>query len=235
MICCPEKKTLLTAAGDGRLGVYQMKMGFRKAVFKELSDEQDDDLLSLQIMYGGKKVIAGTQEGVLDIWNWGEWGDISDRFPGHPYSVEALLKWDETTMITGSSDGLIRVVNLFPNKLLGVIGDHKELPIERLAWSHDRQYVASVSHDSFVRFWDTSILHDEDDDEEEQEQEQEAVKNSEAKQEENSSDDEDDSSDEEQTKKKKKKKKKPVAKQEKPKYRNRPTKRAKTEAFYSDL
>ncbi len=33
---------------------------------------------------------------------------MSDRFPGHPDSVEAILKIDEDTVLTGSSDGLIR-------------------------------------------------------------------------------------------------------------------------------
>ena len=34
-----------------------------------------------------------------------------------------MLKVDESTVLTGSSDGLIRVVSLMPNRLLGVVGD----------------------------------------------------------------------------------------------------------------
>lgn len=46
------------------------------------------------------------------------------RTTGHPESVEAIVKLDEDTIATGSSDGMIRVVAIQPNKLLGVLGEH---------------------------------------------------------------------------------------------------------------
>ena len=30
----------------------------------------------------GKKLVCGSQSGVLAIWSWGYWNDCSDRFPG---------------------------------------------------------------------------------------------------------------------------------------------------------
>ncbi|OQR96269.1 transmembrane protein [Thraustotheca clavata] len=115
---------------------------------------------------GGKKVVCGSQDGVLVIFSWGTWGDMSDRFPGHPDSVETMLKVDEDTILTGSSDGIIRVVQIHPNKLLGLIGDHEDFPVEVLEFSHDRRIVGSVSHSNKVQFWDVGYLYDEDDDEE---------------------------------------------------------------------
>lgn len=35
---------------------------------------------------------------------------------GHPSSVDALVKYDTDTVITGSSDGIIRIVNILPNR-----------------------------------------------------------------------------------------------------------------------
>ena len=96
------------------------------------SDDQEDELLSLVVLKGGKKVICGTQNGVLNFWSWGTWGDISDRFPGHPQSIDALLKIDEETMLTGSSDGVVRIVQIQPDRLLGVLGDHGGFPVEKL-------------------------------------------------------------------------------------------------------
>jgi hypothetical protein len=43
---------------------------------------------------------------------------------GHPESVTALLRYDEDSILTGSSDGLIRVLSIQPNKMLGVLGEH---------------------------------------------------------------------------------------------------------------
>ena len=48
------------------------------------------------------------------MFKWGEWADASDRVPGHPNSVETIVKLDEDTVITGSSDGLIRWVLVCP-------------------------------------------------------------------------------------------------------------------------
>ena len=86
---------------------------------------------------------------------------------GHPSSVDALVKYDADTIITGSSDGIIRIINILPNRMLGVLGGTQDLPIERLALSHDQATLASVSHESCLRLWDLSQLAHESEDEEE--------------------------------------------------------------------
>lgn len=116
-------------------------------------------------MKSGKKVICGTQGGALAIWSWGTWGDISDRFPGHPQSIDAMLKVDESTILTGSGDGLIRALQIHPNQLLGIIGDHGGFPVEKLLFSAFRKVVGSVSHDTKIRLWDASILCDDNENE----------------------------------------------------------------------
>lgn len=103
--------------------------------------------------------MCGSQEGVLEIFSWGNFGDIDDRFPGHPNSIDSMLKIDENVLITGSSDGLIRVVSIQPNHCFGSLGEHEEdMPIERLALSRDKKWVASCSHDQTVRFWNATEL-----------------------------------------------------------------------------
>ena len=118
-------------------------------------------------MKGGKKVVCGTQNGVLSVWSWGTWGDISDRFPGHPQSIDALLKIDEDTILTGSSDGAVRIVQIHPDRLLGVLGGHDGFPVEKLKFSSEKKLVGSVSHDTSIRLWDASILTEDDIDEDE--------------------------------------------------------------------
>ena len=66
-----------------------------------------------------RKVVCGSQEGVLSIFDYNDIQDISDRFPGHPSSVDAVLAVDEDIVLTGSSDGLIRIISVLPNKMLG--------------------------------------------------------------------------------------------------------------------
>jgi len=71
---------------------------------------------------------------------------------------------DEDTICTGSSDGIIRIVSIAPNNMLGVIGEHGEMPIECLRQSYDRHYMATTSHDSTVKFWNVEYLYETDED-----------------------------------------------------------------------
>jgi hypothetical protein len=44
--------------------------------------DADDELLSVAALKNGKKLVCGSQSGVLSVWSWGYWNDCSDRFPG---------------------------------------------------------------------------------------------------------------------------------------------------------
>jgi WD40 repeat protein len=183
--------TLLASSADGTITVYDIRKGTSvptatsKSSHEHLnnklnniepkkdwgpfacirkSDDQEDELLSICKIKGGRKVICGTQLGVLAVFSWGTWGDISDRFPGHPQSIDALLKVDEDTLLTGSSDGIVRIVQIHPDKLLGILGNHGGFPVEKLKFSAGRKVVGSLSHDNLVRLFDASMLNDDDDD-----------------------------------------------------------------------
>mmetsp|Transcript_3626 Transcript_3626/g.5089 ORF Transcript_3626/g.5089 Transcript_3626/m.5089 type:complete len:393 (+) Transcript_3626:13-1191(+) len=155
-----DTNNLLITGGDGRLSVVDTRNG--KLVGQ--SEEGEDELLSLAVVKHGKKVVCGSQDGDLLIFTWGQWSAYSDKFPGHPQSIDTLLKVDEQTICSGSSDGLLRVINILPNKLLGVIGDHDGFPVESIKFSRDRNLIGSVSHDSKIRFFSTAVLFDDDGD-----------------------------------------------------------------------
>lgn len=158
MLWVPQKNTLLATSGDGALSVFDMTVNKMDTV----SDYMEEELLSMVLIKNGNKVVCGTQEGVLGVFTWGTWADVSDRIPGHPNSVETMVKVDEDTILTGSSDGLIRIMQVSPHKLIGVIGDHDEFPIERIVISHDKNLLASCSHDNTVQFWDISFLREDE-------------------------------------------------------------------------
>lgn len=66
-------------------------------------------------------------------------------------------------------------MQVHPNKLLGLLGDHEDFPVEVLKFSHDKKLIGSVSHTNKVHFWDVAYLYDEDDDEEGDEDEEKAA------------------------------------------------------------
>ncbi|EDV20485.1 uncharacterized protein TRIADDRAFT_14661, partial [Trichoplax adhaerens] len=144
-----NSKTLLAASGDGVLSVFHV--GQRKLI--EKSDNQESELLCVSVIKGGHKVVCGTGDGIINIYSWDQWGDMSDRFPGHPMSVDTCTKISENVICTGSMDGMIRAVSIHPNRLLGVLGDHGDFPIEKLRVSNFN-LLASCAHDAKIKFWD---------------------------------------------------------------------------------
>ena len=63
---------------------------------------------TLFLFQRGEKVVCGCGEGELNMFTWGQWGNISDRFPGHPMSVDCMVPITEDVICTGSCDGKIR-------------------------------------------------------------------------------------------------------------------------------
>lgn len=129
-------------------------------------------------------MVVGTQLGVLSIFDRKRgWGDSVDRFPGHPQAIDSLcsltsssssplLKHSADVIATGSSDGLLRLVQIHPNKLLGVVADHGEFPVERIKMDRHGKWMGSVSHDSVLKMTDLEgALEESDEDEEEGEEE----------------------------------------------------------------
>lgn len=167
-----NEQALLSVSGDGTLALTDLRT---KKVREASEGDADDELLSVTVIKGGRKIVCGTTSGVLDIWSWGFWADCSDRFPGHPDSVTAVIKCDEDTVLTASSDGIIRVVSVQPNKLVGVVGEHGEMDIERMAATSGLTLLASASHDNTVKVWDLAALLNDDDEEEEEGEEEKAA------------------------------------------------------------
>ena len=60
------------------------------------------------VLQGEKKVVCGSGDGILYLFNWDEWGNMSDRFPGHPDSISCMTALSDDIILTGSSDGIVR-------------------------------------------------------------------------------------------------------------------------------
>ena len=188
-----DKRTLVSTSGDGTLCAYNL----RKGKLECRSDQLEDELLSCVTLKGGKIILCGSQEGVLHTYKWGEWADCSDRFPGHPNSIDAIVALTDDLVLTGSSDGLIRLVrfsidfllirycfwtvfrlclclilvyfdaqvNIQPHKLVGVLGDHGDFPIETIVMRESSEKLncdlcASSSHEGVVKFWNLGEMID---------------------------------------------------------------------------
>lgn len=93
------------------------------------------------------------------------------KYPSHPSSIDALCPLpssypsSHSTILTGSSDGLLRAVQLLPTKLIGVIADHGSFPIERIAIDRggEGRWVGSAGHEEVLKLTDLKeVFEDED-------------------------------------------------------------------------
>ncbi|KAM4676701.1 WD repeat-containing protein 55 [Discoglossus pictus] len=154
MVIDQNKKMLLTASGDGTMGVFNIK----RRRFELLSEYQNGDLTSVCIMKRGKKVACGSSEGTIYLFNWNGFGATSDRFAVKAESIDCMIPITDNVVCTGSMDGIIRAINILPNRVVGSVGQHPGEPVEQLAKSRDGHFLASCAHDQKVKFWDISSL-----------------------------------------------------------------------------
>ncbi|KAL0234987.1 hypothetical protein GEMRC1_001569 [Eukaryota sp. GEM-RC1] len=159
----PQSYTLLAGSGDGSLYSYDFRSA--STTFSTVSEDLGDEILSLSLLKNGSKLLAGTLGGDILIYDWNYFGDFSDKLVGHPDAVESIVKIDEDTVLTSSDDGIIRIVSVLPNQLLGVLGEHGQFPVERMSKSYDGQVLASTSHDNCVKLWDLSVFYEDGDEE----------------------------------------------------------------------
>lgn len=127
------RSRLVCVAGDGILSTIDPVAG-RKGI--ELSEDQEDELLAVRsikkyvaermdacdsdsskltchLHHSGDKFVVGTALGPLSIWAPSKGMlDHVDRLAGHPASIDSIDVLDQDTILTGSSDGLVRIVQV---------------------------------------------------------------------------------------------------------------------------
>ena len=117
--------TLLAAVDSGCLVTYNIK----RRRLETTSEPLGYSARSVCTMKDGKKVLLGSDEGVVLMYNWNEFGSPCDRFPvrisrtrvdhrsgtkffdeaGYP-AVEKMIKVTEDIVVIGTDDGAIRFV-----------------------------------------------------------------------------------------------------------------------------
>lgn len=120
---------VLSTSGDGTLCAYDIRSGRIKLQYA--TDGMNDDLLSLAVLKDDGLAVAGTLSGALNIYNLrflDEHADADavahiDRMHGHPECVNAVLgcEGEGGVVVTASSDGFVRVVDIVNKQLVGVL------------------------------------------------------------------------------------------------------------------
>ena len=108
IVTTSDQSTVLATSADGCLSVYDVRNP-TAPVWTRTSDNQEDELLSLAIIKSGQKVVYGSGTGVLGVFSFGTWGDVSDRYPGHGASIDSMLAVNESTLLLGTGHGQLKL------------------------------------------------------------------------------------------------------------------------------
>ncbi|TPX49684.1 hypothetical protein SeLEV6574_g01313 [Synchytrium endobioticum] len=175
-----SKHLLFSAGGDGILTLYDPRKALHAihqgkpsvAQPYAMSDSIDDEFLCILPHRHNTKLLLGTESGCISVFEWDHWAAPNDSIPGHPASVNHMLHIDDATILTAAADGLVRVVQTFPHKVLGIVpvgdedDDHADNlldPIEGMRLSHDQKWLV-IAQDDRVKVVDVEYLFDDQDD-----------------------------------------------------------------------
>lgn len=148
-------RLMIAASGEGTIMSYNLR-GKKSDVQSEF---YEGEMNCLAVVHHDSKLVCGCGDSRLYMYNWDQFGYHSADFPGHPDSVNDMVAVTDNVVITGCEDGTIRAVHLYPHRFLGAVGHHEgNFPIERLDVSATGEFVASVSHDQKVKFWNIAYL-----------------------------------------------------------------------------
>ncbi|XP_033216117.1 WD repeat-containing protein 55 homolog [Belonocnema kinseyi] len=156
MVTNSDGKYLVCASGDGSLTTINIP-GKKMHV---QSEEYDEEMTCLGLFKSETKILSATNKGKMYLFNWGEFGLHSDELPSlTKKSINCMIPITENVVVTGGEDGILRATNLFPNRHLGVVGQHN-FPVERLDISNDGTLIASSSYENDVKFWNVQYFED---------------------------------------------------------------------------
>ncbi|TFY57370.1 hypothetical protein EVJ58_g7054 [Rhodofomes roseus] len=213
---------LIMSSGDGTLSVIDVRSKKTEPIAQ--SEDQEDELLSIVPIKGyavhplpPMHPLTLTQRPEVCRWHptrhtlhlqppqrLGRRASTASQ--GIPHSIDTLAPLPAAAYAPVADDlssrapptGLLRAVQLFPTKLLGVVADHGEFPIERIAVDRggEGRWVGSAGHEEVLKLTDLQEVFA-DDEEEDVSEGEEKEKVSQKDSEEGDSDAEVESSEEE--------------------------------------
>ncbi|KAH8585139.1 uncharacterized protein ELE39_003391 [Cryptosporidium sp. chipmunk genotype I] len=146
-----DKNSLIVISGDtlGVYDIKSITSKKNKDHLLSLSDPQEENILcskairvssdnyiecisnrnsTNKLFQNNSKIVCGTDEGNLLFFSWGNFGDCTDRMLipfvdgfENDNSVEHIQIYQDQFAIISTSDGILKVVEFFPNEILGTL------------------------------------------------------------------------------------------------------------------
>lgn len=155
-------RMVVATSGEGTLTAFNIRA---RKIDQTQSELFDSAFNCVRILDTRGKVIVGAG-GVINIFNWKEWGNISDRFPiKKTTNIESIALLDPTHILFGDGDGRTRVASILPNEVLSTVFVHRS-PVECVRVDLENQIAVSCAGNEIKRASFSPIESDDDDDDE---------------------------------------------------------------------
>uniref|UniRef100_A0A6P6XTI3 Autophagy-related protein 13-like n=2 Tax=Dermatophagoides pteronyssinus TaxID=6956 RepID=A0A6P6XTI3_DERPT len=115
-----NRQFVFATSGEGTLSAFNIRSRRLEPPQSELFDA---GFQSVRYLEEKNKVIVGCEDGVINIFNNREWGNISDRYPirhnnAGTSSIDCMevIDDEQNFLIFGTSDGSMEIISLFPHQ-----------------------------------------------------------------------------------------------------------------------
>ena len=114
-----------------------------------------DGVSSVAFSPNGRRVVSGSRDCTIRIWDTGTGELIAGPFEGHTYAVWAVaFSPDGTRVVSGSEDHTIRMWDTKAGELVAGPFEGHTYAVLSVAFSPDGRRVVSGSRDRTIRIWD---------------------------------------------------------------------------------
>ncbi|MBW4515909.1 MAG: WD40 repeat domain-containing protein [Timaviella obliquedivisa GSE-PSE-MK23-08B] len=115
-----------------------------------------DKVISIAFSSDGKKIVSGSKDNTVRLWNTNTQQPIGQPLRGHQKTVLAVaFSPDGTRIVSGSVDKTIRLWDTATGKQIRQLEGHK-YSVVSVAFSPDGTRIVSGSDDKTIRLWNTA-------------------------------------------------------------------------------
>jgi len=143
----PSGKELASAAGNGEVRLWDVATGIEIRSF----EAHKDSINGLVISASGERLYAVGWDSTLSEWDL-RTGELIRRKPCQKVAECCVLTPDESILLVGCVDGVIRAWNLSRDTVSDVYSEHRD-QLKGIRFSADGTSVLSCGRDHFVAVW----------------------------------------------------------------------------------